>query len=279
MMGEALQCGGVGHGGTGQWGCAKLAGMSTRPLKPPGWYVISLRPRGGHDGLRRAAARAGAGLIALSPCRLVMLADSATRQALARALAAPVAVFTSPAAVRAAARLQPLAAADGQLRCAVGSGTAAALRRAGVRAPLAPERMDSEGVLALPALQGVDGQAVGLVTAPGGRGLLAPALQARGARVQRADVYERIAVAPAASAVAALCAIDAPMAVALSSAEALAQVLAALPAAAQARLRRAQALAASERLAALAHAQGFADVRVARSPRPGDLVAAASIGR
>ena len=33
---------------------------------PPAWYVISLRPQGGHDALRRAARRHGAGLLALS---------------------------------------------------------------------------------------------------------------------------------------------------------------------------------------------------------------------
>ncbi|MEG3193171.1 uroporphyrinogen-III synthase, partial [Lysobacter sp. D1-1-M9] len=45
----------------------------------PEWYVISLRPRGQHDGLRRAAARHGAGLIALSPWRLQARDDDATR--------------------------------------------------------------------------------------------------------------------------------------------------------------------------------------------------------
>lgn len=278
MVGKALQRVGVRHGETGGKGCAKLAGMTARPPKPPGWYVISLRPRGEHDGLRRAAARAGAGLIALSTCRLVLHADAQTRQALAAALAAPIALFTSPAAVRAAARLAPLAA-GGALRCAVGAGTAAALRRAGVRSPLAPARMDSEGVLALPGLQSVAGLDVGLVTAPGGRGVLAPALQARGATIRRADVYERVPVAPAAPAVAALCAIRAPTVLALSSADALARVLDALPADARACLRRARVVAASERLAALAAGYGFDSITVARGPRPGDLVTAAHATR
>lgn len=249
--------------------------MRSRLPEPPGWYVISLRPRGGHAGLRQAAARADAGLVALSPWRLALPADAATRHALGAALAADRVVFTSPVAVRAAAQLQPLRVRPGQVWCAVGAGTAAALRRAGVRDAQVPARMDSEGVLALPALQAVDGVEVGLVTAPGGRDLIAPALTGRGARIRRADVYRRDAVAPAPAAVAALCRIDAPTALALSSGEALRLVLATLPPEALAKLRQAQVLAASARLAALARECGFGDVVQARGPRPGQLVAAA----
>ena len=72
--------------------------------------MISLRPRGQHAPLRRAAARHGAGLIALSPWALQDRGDEAVRLALQRALAAPLVLFTSPAAVRAADRLQPLRA-------------------------------------------------------------------------------------------------------------------------------------------------------------------------
>ncbi|WP_229792448.1 uroporphyrinogen-III synthase [Cognatilysobacter bugurensis] len=240
--------------------------------------MISLRPRGEHAGLRAAAARAGAGLIALSPWRLVDRTDAATLAALDAALAAPCVVVTSPTAVRAAAVMRPLR--DVQTRwCAVGTGTAAALRRAGVRAVDVPGRMDSEGVLALSALQDVAGCTVGLLTAPGGRDAIAPALAARGAQVQRADVYAREVLAPAPSAVAALERIDAPCALALSSGEALRQVLAALPPAAVRELRCAQAVAASDRLTALARTLGFRDVVRAAGPRPGQLVSAATVAR
>lgn len=237
--------------------------------------MISLRPRGEHAGLRQAAARVGAGLIALSPWRLALPGDAATRHALDVALAADRVVFTSPVAVRAAGRLRPLRARRGQRWCAVGAGTAAALRRAGVREVFAPDRMDSEGLLALPVLLEVDGCDVGFVTAPGGRGAIVPALAERGACVHRADVYRREAVAPAPAAVAALCRIEAPLALALSSGEALQLVLAALPPDALGRLRRAQVLAASARLAALARECGFMDIAQAAGPRPGQLVAAA----
>lgn len=245
-------------------------GMTDR--SPPGWYVISLRPRGEHDSLRRAAARHGAGLIALSPWRLKLRDDDASRGALRRALAAPVVVATSPVAVRAAAALSPLREAPGQQWFAVGAGTASALRRAGVARVQAPTRMDSEGLLALPGLQSLQDVDIGFVSAPGGRGLLVPALQSRGARVLRADVYEREAVAPSSRAIAQLQQVAAPIALALSSGEALQLAMAALPAPALARLRQARVLAASERLAAMAREHGFGDVVLARGPRPGDLL-------
>jgi len=117
-----------------------------------------------------------------------------------------------------AQRLQPLVDARTRQAFAVGAGTAAALRRAGIADVSTPARMDSEGLLALPGLQELDGTTLGLVTAPGGRGEITPALQQRGARVLRADVYERVAIAPSPRALAALRALDAPAWLALSSA-------------------------------------------------------------
>lgn len=247
--------------------------MSTQ--QPPEWYVISLRPSGQHASLRRAAARHGAGLIALSPWRLQVRDDDTSRAQLQAALSAPRVVFTSPAAVRAAARLQSLRAAKPQIWCAVGAGTAHALRRAGIEAVQAPQRMDSEGLLALPALVAIAGLRVGLVTAPGGRGTLLPALQARGAEVLRADVYERVPVPPSPRAIAALRGLALPAVLLVSSGEALQRTLAALPDEVAARLRRTSVVVASERLATLAREHGFADIHAARSPRPGDLLVTA----
>jgi uroporphyrinogen-III synthase len=245
------------------------------PATPP-WYVISLRPRGEHAALRRAAARHGGGLIALSPWRLQLRDDAAARSALRSALAASHIVFTSPPAVRAARSLQAFKPRHGQAWCAVGAGTAAALRRAGVGEVHAPARMDSEGLLALPVLQGVSGHDVGLVTAPGGRGEITPALLARGATVLRAEVYVRDPVPLAPQALQRLRTADAPLVLALSSGEALQRVLEALPADLAAKLRDATVVAASERLQALARGYGFSEIIMARGPRPADLLAAAA---
>ena len=242
-----------------------------------GCYVISLRPAGQHDALRRAAAVHGARLLALSPVRLVVRDDDDTRRALHDALACARVVFTSPSAVDAARAMQALHARRGQQWLAVGAGTAQALRRAGIADVVAPQRMDSDGLLALPALQDLAGVAVGLLTAPGGRGLLEPELQRRGARVRRADVYARVPIALSPRALAALRALHAPAWLALSSGDALEQVLAQVPAAAGMALRRARVAAASARLAELAHAHGFANVVVAASARPRDLITAMAV--
>ena len=238
--------------------------------------VVSLRPRGQHAALRRAAARHGARVLALSPLRIEMRNDAATRAALRSALEAPIVVFTSPNAVRAARALQRLRARRGQTWLAVGEGTAAALRRAGIARPVAPARMDSAGLLELPDLQTVGGARIGLVTAPGGRNRIEPALRARGARVLRAEVYARIAVPLRRDAVDRLCALRTPPWLALSSGEALGLLLAALPADALRRLRRARVVAASPRLAGLARRHGFDEVVIAASAQPRDLLAAAA---
>jgi uroporphyrinogen-III synthase len=244
------------------------------PGRLSGCYVISLRPVGGHGAVRRAAAALGARTLALSPWRIVPLDSDNARGGLERALAAPRVVFTSPAAVAAAAALQPLRPRAGQAWLAVGAGTARALERAGAGGVESPPRMDSEGLLALPALQDVRGMDVGLVTAPGGRGVIAATLAARGARVLRANVYQRVPVPPAPRAVAALRALDAPAFLLLSSGEALEHVLASLPAEALAALRRAAVVAASERLAELARGRGLAVAAVAASARPAAMLAA-----
>src|SRR5690606_37095821 len=105
-----------------------------------GCTVVSLRPAGGHDTMRRAAAKHGARLLALSPWRLRDRDDPRTRATLATALGAPRVVFTSPAAVAAARRMERLRPAEDACWLAVGAGTAAALAREGVEA-LAPQRM------------------------------------------------------------------------------------------------------------------------------------------
>ncbi|WP_372017375.1 uroporphyrinogen-III synthase [Pseudoxanthomonas sp. 10H] len=242
--------------------------------RPPAWYLVSLRAQGEHAAMRRAAARHGGGLLPLSPWRLQPRHDEASRGRLEVALRAPVLVFTSPAAVRAAAALVPLAAQPGRHWLAVGAGTAAALRRAGIADARAPSRMDSEGLLALPALAAAT--RVGLVTAPEGRGLLAAALAARGTEVVRADVYDRVPVPLSGSAVARLAALDAPACLALSSEQALRLVLGQLPPDAARALRSATAVAASERLAAIASDLGWQRVVSAGSPRPAALAGAAA---
>lgn len=236
--------------------------------------MLSLRPVGGHAALRRAVAREGGRLLALSPWKLVANENTRARASLAQALAAQRVVFTSPMAVRAAAALQPLRAKRGQAWFAVGSGTAATLRRAGIDTVASPARMDSEGLLALPGLRELHGTTIGLVTAPGGRGRIEAALYRRGAQVLRADVYARVPVPPSPRAIAALRALRGRPWLALSSSGALSRLFLVLPDDARRALQRARVAAASARLAAVARQAGFEDIAVAASARPADLVAA-----
>ncbi|PPU91849.1 uroporphyrinogen-III synthase [Xanthomonas albilineans] len=238
------------------------------------WTLISLRPLGEHGPLRRAAARHGARLLAVSPWRLQGRTDSATRTALAQALAAPRVIFSSPAAVRAAAALQPLVSRADQCWLAVGTGTARALNRHGIAEVTVPTRMDSDGLLALPQLAAVAAP-VGWVTAPGGRGMIAAQLQARGTPLLRADVYERVPLPLRPQRIAQLRTV-APGVLALSSGEALQLIVAQLPDDLLAAWRAQPLVAASPRLAALATELGFTDIAHAAGPMPQQLAAAAA---
>jgi uroporphyrinogen-III synthase len=78
------------------------------------------------------------------------------------------------------------------LIAAVGSATAVALRSTGREPDLIPhDRFDSEGLLALPALQQVVGQRILIVRGEGGRAMLGDILTQRGAHVSYAEVYRR----------------------------------------------------------------------------------------
>ena len=238
----------------------------------PRWYVISLRPRGQHQRLRDVARRAGHAVIALSPLRIRVHEDTVSRDALREALGCDVVLFTSPNAVAAARALEPLP--DDLPAIAIGDGTRRALRRAGVDHVEAPTRMDSEGVLDLPRLSDVTGQRIGLVSAPGGRDRIAPALRARGAQVLRADIYSREPCGLPRTGLRALRGAQGRLALALTSGEALDLAVAQLEPADLARLRQARVLAASDRLVEHARRLGFADVLRADGPRPSQLVAA-----
>lgn len=254
-------------------GCAKLVCMVRTPATPTlaGWYVISLRPSGSHAPARRAAQAQGARLLPLSTLRLLALPAA---QALAAALACPRVIFTSPAAVQFAAAQLPLRLPAGARAFAVGSGTADALRRAGVKRAIAPTgRGDSESLLALPALQDGEG-AIGLVTAPGGRGLIAETLAGRGALVHRAEVYRRETVRPRADRLAALSTLPAHSALLVSSGEAFDALWSPMEEAQRALLRARPVIASSPRLAAMLAARGFGAIVTADGAGPARMLAA-----
>ena len=100
-------------------------------------------------------------------------------------------IFTSANAVRHA---QPLitGAWPGRV-AAIGPATADALALAGQADAVTPlSGSSSEALLGLPELQALAGARVLIVTGEGGRDLLERSLAARGAAVERAEVYRRV---------------------------------------------------------------------------------------
>lgn len=245
---------------------------SRRPLA--GTRIAITRPAGTGAALARRVRALGGTPLLLPGSSLRAAPDApAVRKALRDALACAAVVFTSPAAVRFARRVGPLRTRAAVL--APGRGTQRALKRAGLAQAQSPERADSEGLLALPALRKARGQRIGIVGAPGGRGLIDRELTARGARVVHAHVYQR---QPARlghrHADAMRQHARRPLYVLLSSAEALANLTRQLPPPARAALLGGCAVASSERMADLAHTAGFARVVQAPSAHAADLLAA-----
>lgn len=240
-----------------------------------GWYVISTRPLNQHAGVRRSAAKLGAATFAVSTVKLAPLEAGAQ---LRQALRCPRVVVTSPAAARFAHAQLALAPRAGQQWFALGSGSAAALRRRGVARVSLPERgSDSESLLARAEFRQVRGERIGLITAPGGRGLLASQLQARGATVVVAEVYRRQPQRISAARLRALAALPARTALLITSGESFSLLWQELDAAARSRLLQRPCVASSERLAAQARALGFTLVLRAADARPASLLAALAL--
>ena len=125
--------------------------------------------------------------------------------------------------------------------------------------------MHSEGLLALPEWNDITGP-VGLVTAPGGRGIIPAGLARRGLEIRRAEVYRRLPPRLDARHRHALMQSPAPRATLISSAEALDGALDALPEDGRRQLLDSLAVTCSPRLAELARARGFLRVTTACAP-------------
>jgi uroporphyrinogen-III synthase len=242
-----------------------------------GRTVVITRPAGTAASLARKVRTYNGVPMLLPGLSLRGASDlAAARDVLAQALADDLLIFSSPAAAAFAAALLPLRSSANVL--AVGQGTAAALRRHGVRAPLAPSQQDSEGLLDLPALRAVAGKRIALIGAPGGRGLLGEQLAARGAHLRDVHVYRRMPPRLDRRHADALLRLPASALILLSSAQALSHLCRLLPAPALVRLRAATAVVSSERLAAAAGEAGFARIIRATSALPADLLDAAMRG-
>lgn len=181
-------------------------------------------------------------------------------------------IFTSSNAVRHAV---PLVSGTWPPRlAAVGPGTAAALAVAGqadAATPLAGA--SSEALLDLPELRDVAGLRVLVVTGEGGLDLLARGLAARGAAVERAEVYRRVPLPYPPDAVAA--ALRKSDVIVITSGEALEHLVRLTPEGARASLLKKPLVVPAARVVEKARELGFSQPpRVAEPMSDANLVSA-----
>jgi uroporphyrinogen-III synthase len=181
-----------------------------------------------------------------------------------------LAIFISPNAVQlgltAIARHGGLPA--GLRLATVGRGSARALELTlGRRPDIVPrDRYDSEGLLALPAMQAVVGQRILILRGEGGRELLADTLRSRGAEVDYLELYRR--ACPPAS-VAEQDWLAKTDIITITSSEALQNLVALTAEAERPQLLAKPLVVVSERTAALAQQLGFLHAPLV-VPRAGD---------
>lgn len=237
--------------------------------------VVITRPVGSGRALGAALRRHGAVPLWLPALSLRAAEDvKATRTALRAGLRADVLLFTSPAAVHFAQQLQRLQVSRHTTVVALGTGTASALGRAGVPSVLVPNRQDSEGVLALEALQSINGLELAVIGAAGGRGLLQRTLTERGAKLRDVHVYRRLPARLDRRHLDPLLSAAAPIYVLVSTTRTLSLLQSMLPDAAWKRVCAAIVVASSARVAQAVRAAGCRDILRAHSANDADLLAA-----
>jgi uroporphyrinogen-III synthase len=163
------------------------------PCNLAGLSVLVTRPEHQSEGLCDLIQAAHGRAVRFPAIEILGPADKlAARAQLRGASRADVLIFVSANAVQYAFPLLPEQLPLDIGIAAVGTATARALSNSGLEPNLAPERMDSEGLLALPALQAVGGKSIFILRGNGGRELLPDTLRERGAEVHTVEVYRRV---------------------------------------------------------------------------------------
>ena len=238
-----------------------------------GKRIVITRPASQSEQLARLVREAGGEPLCVPAIEIRPLADPAAFEALARRLEQfDLAIFVSRNAVRSALGLLGGRPWPVRLKVAtVGQGSREELEHAGFTDVIAPAaQSDSEALLALPELTSVRGRRIVIFRGDGGRQLLGDELGKRGAQVEYAACYRR--VRPAGEGLAALWArgVDA---VALSSAEGLANFIDMLGEDAIAKLAGVALFVPHERVAREAGRRGLPRTVVA-GPRDAQVAAA-----
>lgn len=241
-----------------------------------GVTVVVTRPRAQAARFAALVSEAGATALLLPALEIEPVElDAATRERLAPD-AFDWTIYTSANAVESSLRQLPR-----PLRtriAAVGRGTARALAAQGLVVETVPTRSaDSEGLLALEPFASVAGRRILILKGEGGRALLREELARRGAQVVTGDLYRRVPAVPDTVALAALerACRSGTVAVAATSSESLAALLAAVPDSRLPRLRDATLLVPGERVAAAARELGWrGPLQVAASAEDSAMAAA-----
>ena len=210
--------------------------MDVHPLEPPhiapgpldGVGVIVTRPQRQAAGLARRLAAVGATPLIWPAIVILPPQDRAALDAAHATLSSyDIAVFVSANAVEYGV---PAAHWPSALRFfAPGPGTAEALAAVGVTGVRIPvTSFDSEGLLALPELEHVDGTRVVIFRGQGGREMLGSTLTQRGAHVDYVSCYRRAAPTSGAQGLLEAMRRGRAHAITLSSAEGIDNLLAAV---------------------------------------------------
>lgn len=222
-----------------------------------GLRIAVTRPRDQAGALAQAITEAGGQPILFPLLQIGPPADAQPlRDAATHLDRLQLLVFISPTAVH---HGMPALLAQGPLPgtlkvAAVGQGSAAALRKLGVSAVLAPtDQFDSEHLLALTELNDVAGWRIAIFRGENGRELLGDTLKARGAQVEYIPCYRRLKPVRGADQLLA----ERPDMVTVTSSEALGYLWEMADEAARAHLITLPLFAPHERIAAAARALGW----------------------
>jgi uroporphyrinogen-III synthase len=171
-------------------------------LNSPAPTIVVTRPGADAEALVDALEARSHPVIRSPAFALQPLPAPARQQVLTGLSAFDVAIVTSPFAATLTVSDAP--PGDSPVYLAPGRGTAEILSASGLSVHHPEAGGTSEDLLAMPILEQVQGRAVAIVGAPGGRRLLDRELAARGATVSRIDVYRREPLPLAAELLAAL---------------------------------------------------------------------------
>lgn len=157
--------------------------------------ILVTRPAGQADALCARIEAAGGRALRLPVLAIESVEDSSRVQAgLAELGLYDLAIFISANALHFCLKALSPAGWPAQLPIAVvGRATARAVDDSGLRVALCPRAdFSSEGLLALPELQRIQGKRILILRGQGGREHLREQLEARGAQVSYLEVYRRV---------------------------------------------------------------------------------------